>query len=150
MKKLATILMLIAIILVGGATVDAKTTKKKKKARTTNTSSSNLWNGDMPTGNNILKNGSWLSPVFAQKGFREVKGVDPTIKKDGVCSIEYCGGMGAEGWTITVFDTSKLNWLYQDLKKATAHDKLYSVKLNGNIIEVHHEYNKHGYDWYDF
>ena len=141
MKRIFTILMLVAVVLVGVMTIDAKTTKKKKKARTTQTSSSALWNGDMPTGNNILKNGSWLSPVFAQKGFREVKGEDfPAIKKDGVCCIEYCGGMGAEQWTITVFDTSKLNWLYQDLKKATAHDKLYSVNLNGNIIEVHHEY----------
>ena len=146
MKKIIPICLLVISLFVGGITIDAKTTKKKKKVRTTQTSSSALWNGDMPTGNNILKNGSWLSPVFAQKGFREVKGGDfPAIKKDGVCCIEYCGGMGAEQWTITVFDTSKLNWLYQDLKKATSHDKLYSVKINSNIIEVIHDYNKHRY-----
>ena len=38
MKKLATILMLVAAIMLGGMTIDAKTTKKKGKARTTQTS----------------------------------------------------------------------------------------------------------------
>ena len=34
MKKLVTILMLVAVLFVGGATIDAKTTKKKAKAKT--------------------------------------------------------------------------------------------------------------------
>ena len=38
MKRLATILMLIAAILVGGMTLDAKTTKVKAKAKTTQSS----------------------------------------------------------------------------------------------------------------
>lgn len=38
MKKLATVLMLVAAILVGGMTMEAKTIKKKTKAKTTRTS----------------------------------------------------------------------------------------------------------------
>lgn len=44
MKKIATVLMLIAAILVGGMTLDAKTTKKKAKVRTTQTTSSSKIN----------------------------------------------------------------------------------------------------------
>lgn len=95
----------------------------------------------MPTAKNILENGSWLSPVFTKKGYREFMGEDfPGIRKDGVCSIEYCSGMGAQSWTITVYDTSKLNWLYEDLKKVAAKNKKYSVRKNGNVITINNEY----------
>ena len=43
MKKIATIIMLVAAILIGGITVEAKTTKKKGKTKTNQTSrSSNI------------------------------------------------------------------------------------------------------------
>lgn len=53
MKKIVTILILVATILAGGMTIDAKTTKKKAKAKakTSKTSSaSKNWNGENPNG----------------------------------------------------------------------------------------------------
>ena len=111
---------------------------------------SKYWYGDMPTALNILEEHIDLSDQYYKKGYREVgagEATDWTLSKDGVCTIEYSAGMGAESWTITVFDTSKLNWLYQDLKKATAHDKLYEVNLDSNIIAFYHDYGKHMYDF---
>ena len=138
MKRIFTILMLVAAVLVGGTTVDAKTTKKKAKAKTTQTSSSALWNGDMPTAKNLLENMESLSPEFAKKGYRvlEEGHMSWSIIKNGICSIEWMQGMSYGDLIITVFDTSKLNWLYEDLKKAIRKNKGYSVSKEGNVIDV--------------
>lgn len=138
MKKIVTILMLVAVVLVGGMTMDAKTTKKKKKARTTQTSSSALWNGDLPTAKNLLENMESLSPEFAKKGYRvlEDRHMFWSIIKDGICSIEWMQGVYYGDLIITVYDTSKLNWLYEDLKKAIIKNKGYSVSKEGNVIDV--------------
>ena len=136
MKKLATILILAVVILIGGATADSKTTKKKSKARTTQSYSNAMWNGDLPTAKNILNGHAGLTSEFAKKGYREFVGEFEGVIKDGVCSVEYAGGSG--GWTyiITVFDTSKLNWLYNDIKKYTAKDKKWYVSKDGNVIDA--------------
>ena len=67
MKKLATILMLVAVLFVGGTTVDAKTTKKKAKARTTQTTSSSKINkllNEYEEAVDILS--SWYNPVYQE------------------------------------------------------------------------------------
>ena len=139
MKKIVTILMLLTALLIGGMTADAKTSKKKAKAKTSQSSStSKYWNGDMPTAKNLLENMESLSPEFAKKGYRVLddRPMFWSIIKDGICSIEWMQGMSYGDLIITVFDTSKLNWLYEDLKKAIKKNKGYSVSKEGNVIDV--------------
>lgn len=138
MKKIVTILMLVAVLFATGASVDAKTTKKKAKARTSQTSSgSKYWNGDMPTAKLVLDFsgiGGEDTYGFAQKGYRIIDGeVDPAWFKDGVCKIENWGGSGGGETTISVYNSSKLNQLYNDIKKAA---KGYEVTKKGNTITI--------------
>ena len=119
MKKLATIFMLAVVILIGGATADSKTTKKKSKARTTQSSSNAMWNGDLPTGKNLC-NRSNFPDEYYKKGYVDENWA---VEKNGVCSIEPLHD--GSGITITVYNPSKLNWLYQDLQKANAKYKTF-------------------------
>ena len=138
MKILATILMLVVAIIFGGMTADAKTTKKKTKGRTTQTTSSN-WNGGMPSGAYLFKlidNGG-LDSALRSKGYRNCNSEwGNGLIKDGVCMIDYWWGTGGAEWIITVYDTSKLNWLYNGLKQAVAKNKHYDVTKSGNVISV--------------
>ena len=132
MKKLATILMLAVVLLIGGATVDAKTTKKKATARSTQSTSNDMWNGDIPTGKNLCSNGGWSERGYYKKGYRDMDSLG--VIKKGVCSVEAWAG-GGSGLVITVYNSAKLNWLYQDLQKANAIYHQYSqIWKNGNEI----------------
>ena len=140
MKKLATILMLVAVLFVGGATIDAKTTKKKAKARTTQTSSDGMWNGDIPTGKNLCTEdwSNWSGHGYYKKGYKKwTVAEEPGVKKDGVCSITPWREGVWGGLNVTVYDTNKLNWLYNDLLKANSKYKTYSgITKNGNCIKL--------------
>ena len=129
MKKIATIIMLVAALLCGTDAVDAKTTKRASKAQTSQTSSNDMWNGDIPTGKNICTLTDKSERSYYKKGYRE--GEWPIwLKKNGVCSIEIWGGRGGRGLTIKVYNASKLNWLYQDLKKANAKYKTFTDDID--------------------
>lgn len=66
MKKLLTILMLVAVVLVGGMTAEAKTTKRASKAKTTQTKRSPNVMGKVKVDDmtyNIMKNGTIVNPA---------------------------------------------------------------------------------------
>ena len=152
MKKLLTILMLVAVLFVGGATVDAKTTKKKAKARTTQTSSSALWNGDIPSALFIysLNDGhpERNETEFKKHGYKDdCAGRTCLFEKSNICKV-FSDADGAEVWqdngvctTIWIKDSSSRNKLYNDLKKLIAQKgtgKICSVSLSddGEIVFV--------------
>lgn len=145
MKKVITICLLVVTLLAGGMSMDAKTTKKTSKAKTTRTSSSSkYWDGDMPTATLAL---AFVGPAnknsdsygFAQKGYRVTEGeVCDAWIKDGVCKIENWGGSGGGETTVTVYDTSKLNQLYNAIKTA-AQKRGLEVNKNGNSIFIFFE-----------
>ena len=138
MKRLVTILMLMAAIIFGCMEADAKTTKNKAKAKTSQTTSSN-WNGSMPSGAylfRLIRNGE-LASALRSKGYRDCNSEwGHGLIKDGVCMIDYWWGTGGAEWIITVYDNSKLNWLYNGLKQAVAKDKYYDVTKSGSVITV--------------
>ena len=150
MKKLATILMLVAVLFIGGSTVDAKTTKKKAKARTTQTSSSALWNGDIPSALFIYSLNYDTSErdlkEFRKHGYKEddcCAGTTCSWEKSNVCTV-YTDAIYAEDWkddgvitTIWIKDSSSRNKLYNDLKKLIAQTgtgKICSVSLDDGEI----------------
>lgn len=139
MKKIITICFLVVTLLAGGMTMDAKTTKKKSsKARTSQTSSSN-WNGSMPSGAylfQLITSGNWQS-TLRSKGFRDCNSeYGNGLTKDGVFMIDHWGGSRGAEWIITVYDTSKLDWLYNGLRQAASKNSYYDVSKSGNVITV--------------
>lgn len=145
MRKFITLCLLVVTLLVGVITVDAKTTKKKAKAKTTQTTSgSKYWNGDMPTAILAL---NFIGPAsefgdsygFSKKGYRITEGeVSDAWIKDGVCKIENWGGSGGGQTTITVYDSAKLNQLYNNIKMA-AQKRGLEVNKRGNSIFIFFE-----------
>lgn len=128
MKKLATILMLVAAILVGGISMEAKTTKKNSSK----SSSSASWNGDIPSAAIILKADNYKSQ-FKNKGY------DTSYwpNKPGVFEMEWCGSSGGPQVNITVYDSTKLKWLYNNIKSYIRNNKSVSnsdVSISGNTI----------------
>ena len=144
MKKLATILMLVAAILAGGMTMDAKTTKKLSSK----SSSSATWNGDIPSAAIIIKlfdssDGSQLVKhgyKFTEESESDL--IDMTWTKSGVCKFNYTHGMeaGDDVLKIEVYDSSKRTKLYNELKKYLSKKKGYIVWQSGNEIYLNHDY----------
>ena len=115
MKKVITICLLVVTLLVGGMTMDAKTSKKKSSK----SSSSATWNGDIPSAAIIVNPHKYDSQLI-NHGYRD----DYTgFIKSGVCEFHHMGTSG--GWVIDIEipDSSKRNWLYNNIKSYIRNSK---------------------------
>ena len=120
MKKVITICLLVVTLLVGGMTMDAKTTKKKSSK----TSSSASWNGDIPSAAIILSADKYKSQ-FKNKGYD----TSFSPSKPGVFEMEWCGTTGGPQINITVYDSAKLKWLYNNIKTYIRNHKSVSKSI---------------------
>ena len=135
MKKLATILMLIAAIIAGGATIEAKTTKKGK-AKTSHSASSSMWHGNIPTAARLYKffEGDTYDSQFSHRDYYSEDGM---TYNNGVCEIEYWGSRVGAEVSVTVYDAASRNWLYNDIKnyiKKKNLSRYHDVTMEGNTI----------------
>lgn len=144
MKKIATILMLVAALLIGGISTDAKTTKKKKKAKA-KTTASITWNGDIPSAEIVYSLDPTVSKYdsqFRNHGYSisSLIPADKTWEKPGVCKIWIACGSGGCGVEIEINNATQRNKLYNDLKQIFKSKGPYNIKgkypveMNGNTI----------------
>ena len=144
MKKVITIALLVVTLFAGGMTAEAKTTKKKSTTTKTTQTSSAQWNGDIPSASLIYK--SFLPDPnsdfknFEKYGYNLINnGSEVELINPGVCKI-YCS-YGSHGGTVyvTVYDSSKRNKLYQEVKSFFSkkiEGQLYLHELNGDTISI--------------
>ena len=138
MKKVIMIMMLISALLVGGIAVEAKTTKKSKS--TTTQSSSRLWNGDIPSATilySMFTNDKKYDRQFRDHGYIIIDETFKQWNKYGVCEIEIWGGSGGSFVDVIVYDPTKRNWLYNNIKNFISSHKLRhyeKVEMKGNTI----------------
>lgn len=79
--------------------------------------------------------GKW-DEEFPKMGYIMTDGeVGDAWYKNGVCKIEHWGGSGGAQTTVTVYNSSKLNQLYNDIKK-TATKKGLEVRMDGNNVYI--------------
>ena len=145
MRKIATILMLVAVFLIGVTVVDAKTTKKKSKARTTRSVSAQ-WNEDIPSAS-IIEQFFMSGLSEAQKSKYRSQFIDHGYHfedyesiaiKEGVCEIEFAPAAQTMEIYIVVYDSELRNWLYNDIrsliKSKKSNSRFYNTYVNGNTI----------------
>ena len=145
MKKIITICLLIVTLIVGGTTMDGKATKKKNKTKTSQTVSSQ-WNGDIPPASTMygfFQNRNSYS-AFKNHGYSySGDDLEGSLVKAGVCSIEWtiCGSHACS-IQIYVYDSSKRQWLYNNLKKYISSKKIKRtyVDLDDNCIQIEEVY----------
>lgn len=156
MKKIATILMLLAAFLVGGMTMDAKTTKKKSTKTKTTLTSSAQWNGDIPSASVIAQffmgslsetQKSKYKKQFINHGYY-FEDYDSIAINEDVCEIKVSYAAQSIEIYITVYDSSERDWLYNNIlsfkKSQKSNGRFYGVYLNGDTIYFGH--SKWSYD----
>ena len=145
MRKIATILMLVAAILVGGMTMDAKTTKKKPKAKTAQTTSAEQWNGDIPPASFLADTFFFgykfpdNNSIFKKHGYTLIEkfGSVEAASKEGVCEMEVENSAKTIELNIIVYDSSERDWLYNNISsyiKSKGKNSCLFVSKDGNEI----------------
>ena len=144
MKKIITICLLVVTLLLGGMTMEAKTTKKKAKAKTASTSSAK-WNGDIPPASFIANTFFFGSRfpnnenILKNHGYTMVKeyGGIVNASKEGVCEIGFQSWAHSMEVSITVYNTTQREWLYNSIRsflKSEGRHSGYEAVLDGNSI----------------
>lgn len=148
MKKIATVLMLVAVLLIGGMTLDAKTTKKSKAKTRTSQSSSSQWNNGVPSPKYLCTHWLYsgdditlpeiLVADLQKHGYKGNPDDWENLKmtKPGVCTIEYkeYRDNDMEELKITIENKATRQWFFNIANSLISKYPRFESYMEGKVV----------------